>query len=50
MTPRPGTGEQDTGHRLVRRELMFYLDAMTGVVLDSWANPWTNETAFPADR
>ncbi|MEM1092181.1 MAG: DUF1838 family protein [Pseudomonadota bacterium] len=30
--------------RSVSREIMVYLDPETGVLIDSWENPWTGET------
>jgi len=32
------------GYRLVSRELLFYLDPVTGEVLREWKNPFTGET------
>jgi Protein of unknown function (DUF1838) len=32
------------GYRQVSREIMLYLDPMTGEVLRKWTNPWTDET------
>ena len=32
------------GFRSVSREVMLYLDPVTGEVLDTWENPWTGET------
>lgn len=32
------------GYRMVSREIMLYLDPVTGAVLRSWDNPWTGET------
>lgn len=31
------------GYRAVTREIMFYLDPVTGKILDTWQNPWTGE-------
>lgn len=36
--------ERGTGHRLVSREIMLYLDPDTGEVVRQWENPWTGET------
>jgi hypothetical protein len=33
-----------TGVRMVSRELMLYLDPVTGTVLRQWTNPWTGKT------
>lgn len=33
-----------TGYRLTSREVLLYLDPMTGEVLREWQNPWTGET------
>lgn len=32
------------GYRSVTREIMFYLDPVTGKIIDTWANPYTGET------
>ncbi|MSO98083.1 MAG: DUF1838 domain-containing protein [Rhodospirillaceae bacterium] len=32
------------GYRSVTREIMFYIDPVTGKVLETWKNPWTGET------
>ena len=32
------------GFRLVSKEILLYRDPKTNEVLDSWQNPWTNET------
>jgi Protein of unknown function (DUF1838) len=32
------------GYRQVSREIMLYLDPVTGEVVRQWANPWTGET------
>ncbi|VCU70305.1 hypothetical protein PIGHUM_02374 [Pigmentiphaga humi] len=33
--------ERGTGFRLVSRELMLYLDPLSGEPLETWRNPWT---------
>lgn len=33
-----------TGYRLTSRELLLFLDPVTGEVLREWQNPWTGET------
>jgi hypothetical protein len=32
------------GFRSVSREIMVYLDPVTGQIIDTWKNPWTGET------
>lgn len=32
------------GYRQVSREVMFYIDPMSGAILRQWSNPWTRET------
>eukprot|EP00026_Physarum_polycephalum_P014306 Phypoly_transcript_14804.p1 GENE.Phypoly_transcript_14804~~Phypoly_transcript_14804.p1 ORF type:complete len:270 (+),score=33.15 Phypoly_transcript_14804:31-840(+) len=34
----------DGSYTLASRELMYYLDPVTGELLHSWKNPWTNQT------
>jgi hypothetical protein len=36
--------KRGAGFRLVSRELMFYLDPVSGEVLQQWDNPWTGKT------
>lgn len=36
--------ERGPGYRSVTREIMFYLDPTTGKILDTWTNPYTDET------
>jgi len=31
------------GYRSVSREIMVYLDPVTGAIIDEWQNPWTGE-------
>jgi hypothetical protein len=33
-----------TGFRQVSREILFYMDPVTGKIVDEWKNPWTGET------
>ena len=37
--------QRGKGYRQVSREIMLYLDPVTGQVLREWKNPWTGETA-----
>jgi len=37
-------GARGAGYQAAARELMLYLDPVTGAVLDQWRNPWTGET------
>lgn len=37
-------GAGEPGFRMVSREVMLYLDPATDTVLQTWDNPWTNET------
>lgn len=37
-------GARGAGYQAAARELMLYLDPVTGAVLDEWRNPWTGET------
>ena len=36
--------KRGTGWRLVSRELLLYTDPVTGELLRTWTNPWTNQT------
>ncbi len=36
--------KRGVGFRMVSRELMFYLDPQTGIVLEKWSNPFTGKT------
>ncbi|RLA27476.1 MAG: hypothetical protein DRR11_18180, partial [Gammaproteobacteria bacterium] len=36
--------DKGTGFRLVSKEILLYRDPVTGEVLDTWQNPWTDET------
>lgn len=35
--------ETEGGYDLLTREAVFYKDAMTGEIIDTWQNPWTDE-------
>lgn len=35
--------KRGTGFRIVSREVMFFTDPKTGVILREWTNPWTDE-------
>jgi hypothetical protein len=36
--------DKGTGFRLVSKEILLYRDPVTGEVLDTWQNPWTDES------
>ena len=36
--------DKGTGFRLVSKEILLYRDPVTGEVLKTWQNPWTDET------
>ena len=36
--------QRGKGYRLVSREILLYLDPVTGEVVRNWKNPWTGET------
>ena len=36
--------DKGAGFRLVSKEILLYRDPATGEVLDTWQNPWTDET------
>ena len=36
--------QRGSGFRSVSREIMVYLDPVTGEIIDQWQNPWTGET------
>ncbi len=36
--------QRGRGYRLVSREVLLYLDPVTGEVVRNWKNPWTGET------
>ncbi len=36
--------QRGKGYRLVSREILLYLDPVTGAVVRNWKNPWTGET------
>lgn len=36
--------DDQSGYQMLRKELGFFVDLKTGAVLDSWINPYTNET------
>jgi len=36
--------EKGVGMRMVSREILLYLDPVTGEILQTWENPWTGET------